>query len=181
MIGSMNKRQIGIIIIALVVVLFLATLSLTLYTNSLNKVLHQSCNLSAEVCPFNKAVPNQSIIGFTIVALLAIFGIYLVVQKEPKIEKIKVEKAAKAPSADRRINSINIPKVNIKDLKIEEKKVLDLVAGEGAIFQAALVEKSGLSKVKVTRILDMLEGRGLVERKRRGMSNVVILKNGSSN
>ena len=34
-----------------------------------------------------------------------------------------------------------------------------------------------MTKVKVTRILDKLEGRGLVERKRRGMTNVVMLKN----
>lgn len=175
----MNKRQIGIIIIAIAIVLFLVTLSLTLYTNSLNKILHQSCNLPAEVCPFNKAVPNQSIIGFMIVALLVIFGIYLVLQKEAKIKGVGAAgnaraRAAKEPSSAR-------PKISsrdLKELKAEEKKVLELVTGEGAIFQAALVEKSGLSKVKVTRILDTLEGKGLVERKRRGMSNVVILKNG---
>lgn len=38
--------------------------------------------------------------------------------------------------------------------------------------------KTGLTKVKVTRILDRLEGREIIERKRRGMTNVVILKHG---
>ncbi len=172
----MNKRQIGIVIIALAIVLFLVTLSLTLYTNSLNKILHQSCNLPAEVCPFNKVVPNQSIIGFTIVAILVILGIYLVLQKEPKLKEVRATgnaRARKEPSSAKP----KISQQDLKELKAEEKKILGLVAEEGALFQAALVEKSGLSKVKVTRILDTLEGKGLVERKRRGMSNVVILKN----
>ena len=178
MISSMNKRQIGLVIIALAVVLFLVTLSLTLYTNSLNKILHQSCNLPAEVCPFNKAVPNQSIIGFTIVALFVILGIYLVLQKEPKLKEVKL--AGNVRPKNGRDASNSKPKISpqdLKELKSEEKKILGLVIDEGAIFQAALVEKSGLSKVKVTRILDTLEGKGFIERKRRGMSNVVILKN----
>ena len=45
----------------------------------------------------------------------------------------------------------------------------------GTIFQSDLVEKSDFSKVKVSRILDKLEGRQLIERKRRGMTNVVVL------
>jgi len=33
-----------------------------------------------------------------------------------------------------------------------------------------------LGKVKVSRILDKLEGKGLVETKTRGMTNVILLK-----
>ena len=44
------------------------------------------------------------------------------------------------------------------------------------IFQSDLVEKTEFDKVKVSRILDKLEGRQLIERKRRGMTNVVVLK-----
>ena len=44
------------------------------------------------------------------------------------------------------------------------------------MFQSSLVNETKLSKVKVTRILDRLEGKSLIERKRRGMSNVIILK-----
>jgi len=44
------------------------------------------------------------------------------------------------------------------------------------MFQSELVDENGYTKVKVTRILDKLEGRGLIERRRRGMTNVVILK-----
>jgi len=35
----------------------------------------------------------------------------------------------------------------------------------------------GIGKVGMTRMLDKLESKGLVERKRRGMNNVVVLNN----
>ena len=44
------------------------------------------------------------------------------------------------------------------------------------MFQADLIDKSGLGKVKISRILDRLEGKGLIERKRRGMNNIVVFK-----
>ena len=37
-------------------------------------------------------------------------------------------------------------------------------------------QKTNFGKAKMTRIIDRLEGRGFVERKRRGMTNVVVLK-----
>ena len=40
---------------------------------------------------------------------------------------------------------------------------------------ADLIEKTGFGKAKMTRIIDRLEGKGFVERKRRGMTNVVVL------
>ena len=42
--------------------------------------------------------------------------------------------------------------------------------------QGDLVVQSGLSKATVSRTLDLLESKGLVEKRRRGMGNVVLLK-----
>ena len=44
------------------------------------------------------------------------------------------------------------------------------------MFQSDIAEKTGFDKVKVTRVLDRLEGKQLIERKRRGMTNIVILR-----
>jgi len=65
---------------------------------------------------------------------------------------------------------------NLSSFKPEEKKVFNIVRENKTIFQADLIDKSGFGKVKVSRILDRLEGNNLVERKRRGMTNVVVLK-----
>ena len=67
--------------------------------------------------------------------------------------------------------------LDLNGLSEEEKKILEeIVKAEGTIFQSELTEKTGFNKVKITRILDKLEGKGKIERKRRGMTNVVILK-----
>jgi len=59
----------------------------------------------------------------------------------------------------------------------DEKEIVKLVIAEGGtIFQSQLVDKSGYSKSKVSLILDRLEAKRILERKRRGMTNVVVLK-----
>ncbi len=51
-----------------------------------------------------------------------------------------------------------------------------IFAGGGVMFQSDLVEQSGFAKAKVSRILDKMEARGIVEKRRRGMTNAVVLK-----
>lgn len=72
----------------------------------------------------------------------------------------------------------NTPKkVDVKKLSAEEKTIYTtLTEHEGSMYQGDLVKKTEFSKVKITRLLDGLEQKGIVERKRRGMTNLVILK-----
>ena len=59
----------------------------------------------------------------------------------------------------------------------EEKRIINLIIEEGGtIFQSQLVDRSGYSKSKVSLILDRLEAKKILERKRRGMSNAIVLK-----
>ena len=59
----------------------------------------------------------------------------------------------------------------------DERKIVQLIIDEGGtIFQSQLVDKSGYSKSKVSLVLDKLEARKILERRRHGMSNVVVLK-----
>ena len=65
----------------------------------------------------------------------------------------------------------------LKTLKGDERNIYQLlIDSDGVLFQTEVVEKSGLPKSTVSLTLDKLEARGFVERRRRGMSNVVILK-----
>jgi len=52
------------------------------------------------------------------------------------------------------------------------KTVLD---ADGVLPQSEIVDRTDLSKATVSRTLDSLETRDLVERKRRGMGNTVLL------
>ena len=69
-------------------------------------------------------------------------------------------------------------KIDFSNIDKDEKKIVDLLLQEdNAMFQADLMEKLGIGKVKTTRILDKLEAKQIIERKRRGMNNIVVLKN----
>ena len=66
----------------------------------------------------------------------------------------------------------------IKSLEDDDESCLVqiVVDNDGTVFQSQLVEESGFSKSKVSIVLDRLEARGILERRRHGMSNAVILK-----
>jgi len=63
-----------------------------------------------------------------------------------------------------------------KTLKDDEQKIYTAIIEEGIIAQSEIVEKTGLPKSNVSRALYVLESRGLIERRRRGMGNIVLLK-----
>lgn len=64
-----------------------------------------------------------------------------------------------------------------KTLKKEEQKIYKAIIELGGIVeQSKLPEKTGLSKASISRTLDLLESKGLIERRRRGMGNVVLLR-----
>jgi DNA-binding transcriptional ArsR family regulator len=64
-----------------------------------------------------------------------------------------------------------------KTLKDEEVRVYQAVLDAGGIMnQGDIGKQVGLSKTTVSRVLDLLERRGLIEKRRRGMSNVILLK-----
>ena len=70
-----------------------------------------------------------------------------------------------------------IREATLKTLKSDERKIYQLlIDSDGVMFQSEVVKESGLPKSTVSLTLDRLEARGFVERRRRGMSNVVILK-----
>jgi len=65
----------------------------------------------------------------------------------------------------------------VKTLKDDQQKIYKaIIDSDGIIEQSKLSEKTRISKSNVSRALDLLESRGLVERRRRGMGNIVLLK-----
>ena len=62
-------------------------------------------------------------------------------------------------------------------LKDDEQKVFQAVLdSDGIIAQSDLSDLTGVSKSNISRALDLLESRGYVERRRRGMGNIIVLK-----
>jgi len=62
-------------------------------------------------------------------------------------------------------------------LREDERRIYEIVLeSDGIISQSEICRKSGFSRATVSRILDMLESKNLVERRRRGMGNIVVIK-----
>jgi len=64
----------------------------------------------------------------------------------------------------------------LKVLPEDERIILELLVKEKKMEQTYLVAESGLSKVKVSRVLTKLEQRGIVEKKPLGNTNLVKLR-----
>jgi uncharacterized membrane protein len=64
----------------------------------------------------------------------------------------------------------------LKVLPADERKIIEVLLKEKKIEQMYLVAESGLSKVKVSRLLAKLEQRGVIEKKPLGNTNLIKLK-----
>lgn len=64
----------------------------------------------------------------------------------------------------------------LKVLPEDERKIVEILLNERKIEQMYLVAESGLSKVKVSRVLVKLEQRGIIDKKPLGNTNLIKLK-----
>lgn len=127
------------------------------------EVISTNPNIEMAQCPVHiSKIPSLISVGFVISAILLISGIYLVFVKE----KIAIT------------NQRTFKKVDISVLSDVEKQIYHILKNnKGSSYQSDLVKQTSLNKVKITRILDKLEhDDGIIERKRRGMANLVVLK-----
>lgn len=160
---TVDLKKVGAILVVFSIVLFVILYFITSLIIQLRLQLHETCPLPPESCPYKGSVPTEVLAGFVIDAAMGIFGVSLLITHY----------------RSERLTTMDKAKVNesLKSLQDDEKKVYDLiVAADGFIFQNDLMKKTGYSKVKISRILDKLEIRGIVERRRRGMANIVVLK-----
>lgn len=73
--------------------------------------------------------------------------------------------------------SKSFKKINLGILDEEEKVIYNFIKEkEGSVYQSDIIKSTEFSKVRVSRILDRMENKDLLERKRRGMTNIVVLK-----
>lgn len=165
----MENRKVGYLIIGMAVVIGVVVF---LFNSALRTIVATSCSHGL-TCPMYGDIKTQTMISLVLIGAIVVIGLVLIFNKEKeriiiRTKKIKDEVSEKIKE-DR--------EKNIHILDSEEKKLYQiLIDSNGAIFQSDLVEKSGFDKVKVTRLLDRLEGKQLIERKRRGMTNVVVSK-----
>jgi len=68
-------------------------------------------------------------------------------------------------------------KINLDYLSDDEKFIINLILkNNGSMLQNKIVNESGMTKVKVSRIISSLESKGFIEKRRRGVTNEIIIK-----
>jgi len=156
----MENKNVGWLIIGIA---FAVAVIVLIFNLALKNIVGQTC-VHGPACPMYDTIATQTWLSLSIVAIIFFIGLYVMFSK-PK-EKIVVKKIKEKKK-----------RLNFKNLDKDEKKIIDLLIKEGnAMFQSTLMENLEIGKVKTTRLLDKLESKQLIERKRRGMNNIVVLK-----
>ena len=157
----MENKNVGYLIVGIAAVFLVI---IFLFQSALREIVYLSCSMDELSCPMYESIDKQTYLSLSILGLLIIFGFVLIFTK-PK-EKIIVKKIKEKKK-----------KLDLSKLDKKEKEVIEILEKEnGTIFQAELMEKLETGKVGLTRLLDKLESKQIIERKRRGMNNVVVLR-----
>jgi len=159
--SKLENKNVGWLIVGIGVVMAIVVL---LFNSVLKDAIGLTCSHGL-TCEMYTNVNIQTWISLSIVAIVLVIG-FVIMFSKPKeriiIKNIKEKKK----------------KLDLTGLDKDEKKVIELLQIEnGGMFQADLMEKLEIGKVKTTRLLDKLEAKQLIERKRRGMNNIVVLRN----
>ncbi|MBT3836070.1 MarR family transcriptional regulator [Candidatus Woesearchaeota archaeon] len=155
----MKNKHVGFLVIGIAVLIFFLVMS---FNNALETIVSMSCTHGVS-CPMQVTLDTQKQISYGLVALLVVLGgvvSFFLKDGSKNLEKPKLS---------------NQP--NLENLDEAERIIMNIVLREnGSVYQSDLIKETKQSKVKVSRVLDKLEGKGLIERKRRGMTNIIILK-----
>lgn len=160
----MKNRNVGYLIVGIAV---LISVIIYLFNVALVDVVASTCSHGGS-CSMHDAVAVQTWLSLSIAGIIFAIGLFLIFSKES--ERIIVKTKTRTLKAQKK-------KIDMKGLNKTERKVIQLLKEENAIFQKTLMEKLEIGKVGMTRLLDKLEAKQIIERKRRGMNNVVVLKN----
>ncbi len=167
----MKNRAVGILIIIIAILLGFIIFS---FNQALADIVNIACSHGPS-CPMWGTIEFQTNVSIGIMIFIIMIGLYLIIfgKEEKIVTKIKTIQSQVKP---KKVTKESYQKV-MRNLNKDEKLILEkIIEADGTIFQSDLVDKTRFTKVKVSRILDKLEGKGLIEKRRRGMANMIILK-----
>lgn len=152
--------------VVLLVILIIIKMDVDAQSAFLCEKFHEN-QLNMEECPAHTSNMSWLITGaFAISIIILGSGIYLLMIKPAPEQKEHEESSHK-----------EFKPVDIAKLDDDEKHIYELIKNKsGSAYQGDVVKETSFGKVRVSRILDKLETKGILERKRRGMTNIVVLK-----
>jgi uncharacterized membrane protein len=159
----MKNKHVGYLILGVTALFFFVVMS---FNYALQKIVDTTCT-HGTACPMHATTFTQEVLSYGLMGLLVLVSLFIIFFMKDETTVQEMKKDLSTEDKNKKLENLND----------EEKSVMNIVLeNEGSIFQSDVVKETQLSKVKVTRILDRLEGKQLIERKRRGMTNIVLLK-----
>ena len=144
----MKFRNVGLLNIGMGLSMALVTLSYCIFTD-------------------NKELIAQSILGAGISVIQIIMGIKLMRSNDDSFTpKIKIMK----------FDQDEIRELDKSQLSDDEASIIFKLEKQNEILQSDLMKMLGLNKVKMSRLLKKLEEKDLIEKKKKGMNNLIVLK-----
>lgn len=163
----MKNKHIALLLIAVTLLILFIIFS---YNNALEKIVAESCT-HGTVCPMYGTIDMQKTISYSLVLLLGIVAGFFFFKKDTATETTIINK-----TVIQKEKQTGKP-VDLSKLDEEEKKIVQMLrAHDGSMYQSDILKETSWTKVRVTRILDKLEGKKITDRKRRGLTNIVILQ-----
>jgi uncharacterized membrane protein len=163
----MRNKNVGYLIVGIAILILII---IFIFNQGMTQIVNATCSHGPS-CTMYTTIKTQTYFSLAIAGLILIIGLFLILSKENEKIVIRQIKPLKTLEAKK------FNKKSLEGLDNEERKIMNLLLeNKGNMFQSDIIQKTNLNKVKITRILDSLESQGLIERKRRGMTNIVMLK-----
>ncbi|MGC1121988.1 MAG: MarR family transcriptional regulator [Candidatus Methanofastidiosia archaeon] len=160
----MNNKPTGILIVGIATLIGFIIFS---FNEALKTITNSICTHGPD-CPMWDTIDLQTNISTGIMFFVAAIGLYLTFTgKEGKAIAHRIPEETATKDYTKVMNT----------LSCDERTLLEkVIEAQGVVFQSDLIDEAHFNKAKVSRVLDKLEGRNLIERRRRGMSNIIILR-----
>jgi uncharacterized membrane protein len=153
---DINQKLFGAVLIGLALILMFVLIFVKIQSDKegafLCQIVAESPDMSMADCPAHNSSNSWLImVAFGVAFLMLGAGAYLSLQG-PKERRTK-------------------------KLDEEEQRIVEILKQrEGSMYQSDLMKELDYTKVRMTRTLDKMESKHILERKRRGMTNIIVLK-----
>ncbi len=170
-----NQKTIGSLLVGFSIILIFILIFVKLNIDKegayLCEIVSANPQFDMEECPAHNTNTSWLLTAsFGIAFLVLGSGVYLIFMPTKIIEKVIEQQPIIAHKQEFR-------EIDLSKLDENEKKIYDMLKShEGSMYQSDIIKETGLSKVQITRLLDKMIVKQIIDKKRRGMTNIVVLK-----
>jgi ribosomal protein S25 len=170
----MNQKKLGIVFLILSIILVIILIQLM---GGVNEKARQLGCFEDESCVQIESTLSLTHFIFGIIGFIFALGFYLIFFAQGEEAIVRTLEATKKLE-DSKKKEIDEKKFDLiaKGLNEYEKKALKAVKNQDGITQSTLRLRAGMSKAKLSYVLNDLEKKGLITKEKKGKTYAIFLK-----